>query len=167
MMPALVVSSFVQVSIFKLFCALTVLKALLKLTLISISVYPDMYTISISFSKLPFSNIAIPFSSLPHPRAVLKAIDPLSFIKLAIRPLIFPNSFGPAIDVASLVYTAVRKTFIAFSVFQVTRPLSFIKALVVVKHHSQAMPLIVDYFPVKGSVSVFFQFQMWGVTQDF
>lgn len=74
------VVTLILVTISKLFASIPLLQAFTKFTLITITIYPWVYTLTMRLTVLPFPNILVLFDTDPHPVTMLGSIDPFSFI---------------------------------------------------------------------------------------
>lgn len=138
---------------------------MLKLPLVPISIDPYVNPIAISLSKFPLANIIVALSSIPHSRTVFQTAEPLALIKFSIWPLIFSHTFRFAINVITLKDASILKLLITHSVFIVAFPLSFVYAIVRVKHYSISMPFSINNLSIICRVFVLFKFQVVGLMQ--
>jgi hypothetical protein len=83
--------------------SLPVLQTLFEFFLVSISVDPNVHTISFSLAHPPHPDVAISLATLPHSRAVFKPVEPLALVKLPIWPAIFSCSLRLAVYVGPLI----------------------------------------------------------------
>jgi hypothetical protein len=116
---------------------------------------------------------------------MLHAIQPLSFVKLAIGPRISADTLRFAIDIKSFEDGSVGKLLKAFSVFEVVFPLPFVNSefswrflnlvkinkliifadegwALIVNHDSFAVPFSVDEIAIVDRLFVFFEFKLRG-----
>jgi hypothetical protein len=84
-----------------------------------------------------------------------------------MSPSVFAYTFRLAVHVVALVGVAVWKHLEASPLFVVALPVPFIHSFVVINDDSQAVPAPIDYLPVVGSLSEFFQFEIWRSLQFF
>lgn len=71
---AVIVVTFVAISIRKLLLSLAVLETLLEVSLVSVSVDPKVNAASVCLSELPFSNVGVAFGSVPDARFMPEAV---------------------------------------------------------------------------------------------
>lgn len=119
-----------------------------------------MNSISIRFSKFPFSYVRIIFRSSPNTTAMLHAVNPLTIIYLSIVIIVNSNTFWFTIYELSIVSTSILKflksskkakiklkynlhwngSLIGIScllaMFHIILPHSFIKSTIIVYHQS-------------------------------
>ena len=115
-----VVVPFLQITTLEPFRPLSMFQALLELAFVPVSVDPHMHAVTICLAELPFAHVAVSLGALPHPRSMLKPVDPLTLIKLPIWPLVLADSLRPTVDVPSLVDTSIRESLVAPTVLQIT-----------------------------------------------
>ena len=137
-------------------------QTLLKLTLIPITIHPDMHSITLSFTHPPLSNIAISFTTLPHSRTMFKPIKPFTLIKLSVWPTVLPNSFWFAIYIYALIDCTICKLFIALALLEIVLPITFIKSLIIIEHDALSMSLAVHYLTKINRFSELFEFEVLG-----
>lgn len=77
---------------------------------------------------------------------MLQAVQPLSFVELAIRPDILADAFWFAIDVGALVGGAVGQDLVARALLVVVFPVAFVETVIIVDHDALAVAFGVDYF---------------------
>jgi hypothetical protein len=110
------------------------LQTVFKLAFVSVAVNPNVYSIPVGLTHAPLPDVAVSLGSLPHSGAVLESSEPLSLIKLSVWPVIFANSFRPAVDVVSLVDGASWKDLIARTMFIILFPVTFVEPIIIVDH---------------------------------
>jgi len=87
-------------------------------------------------------------------------ILPFSYIVLTIYPSISPDAFWSSINIITMIYAAIRKFFIAFSIFEITLPLSLIYVVVAVNYKTLAMSFSIDNLSIISGIFIFFEFKI-------
>ena len=129
----------------------TVLQALLPLTLIAISIFPPLYPVPFSLAVTPLPDVAIPVLCGPHAVPMLQAHVPFAIVDLpatsdssdaadtTMRPLVHTLAMRLALFERSEVGVARGVTLEASPVPQVIVKIPFILTTVRVTHNSETM----------------------------
>ena len=157
----LVVVTFVNVSVFEVLHAFTVLHEVDEITFISISLRVSKHSEAVGLPLSPFANIRISFIVPPHTAAVLQVVVPFSFVVLAVWPFVLSLAMHLPALVLSFICAAVAKLLEALSMSEVVFPVSLIGLPAIVYHDADAFPLIFAILSVVYGLFVFFESEMW------
>lgn len=147
------VLTYKDISVFEEVWTVAVPKASPPLSLILVSVFPDVHAVPICFVGFPLANIWVTLCSAPDSVAFFMAICPFTVVNFSIFPSKNSFAMGFVVHILALVLMATCKLFVASSVPFIICPLSFINSAVVVDADTKSISLSVLYF---SSVKVVF-----------
>ncbi len=109
------------------------LQTVLELTLITVTIYPCVHSITICFAEFPLTDVWVALCTFPHPRPVLHTVQPFPLVKLPIWPCVPSNSLWLTVDIKSFVRykitfikCAISKFLNTFAMLVIILPLSLI-----------------------------------------
>ena len=94
MKEPIAVISIINISVFQLLNAFSVLHPLLDNPFIFISLFVGQDSVTLRLVIVPFSNVRLPFSAFPNARALLPAAHPLALIRLSSFPDMLADALG-------------------------------------------------------------------------
>jgi len=97
----------VNVTISENVCALAVLETVAPFSLISVSIFPFVDTISVSFGRSPLTDIRITKNTFPDTLAFLQASSPFAFVVFSV---------GPSVEAVPMGFITYKFSFVFISV---------------------------------------------------
>jgi hypothetical protein len=131
-------------------------KACPPLALVSITVAPDMYTISICLTALPLADIGVSVLTAPYPVSLFDAAQPLTVVDFTVRPGENTLTVGFALNKLPLIGVGIDKPFEASAMSLVVRPLALINSAVVIDDYTFSIAFAVFELTLVYGILVLF-----------
>lgn len=119
------------------------LKAFNPRSLVSVTVFPLMDTMAMSFTLNPLSHVTITKYTSPHSVAIFDSFFPFTIIYFTICPMINTFPVGFSIKEVTFISISIRISFKSFSLPQIVLPLSLINSILSVDHDTPTHSSIV------------------------